>query len=98
MRQRGLVRRLECRVTLVDLVPVHHLPPRLQIFGTTIVVLEIVRVLPHVVAEYGIKPLADGIVLIWRADHLHFALAVACQPNPSAAELLRAGIVEFGLE
>ena len=29
---------------------------------------------------------------------MHFAAGFACQPDPSAAELLGAGIVEFGLE
>ena len=43
--------RFERFVTVVNLCPVHHVPPRRKIFGPAIVVLQIVRVLPNVVAH-----------------------------------------------
>ena len=85
-------------VAFVDFFPVDYVPPGLQIFGTAVVVFEIVGVLPDVVAEDGIQALRDGIVLIWSADNFHFAFCVASQPDPSAAELAYTGGVEFFLE
>src|SRR6185295_13919034 len=53
---------------------------------------------PDVVAEDGEQALGDGIVLVGRAENLHFAAALAGQPDPAAAELLDPGIVELGLK
>src|SRR5688572_28214693 len=39
-------------VALVDCVPVDGVPPGLEILGTAVLVLEVVGVLPDVVAEY----------------------------------------------
>ena len=88
----------EALVTLVDFFPVHHIPPGLQILGTAVVVLEIVGVLPDVVAENGMESLRYRAVLVRRGENLHFALGVASQPDPSAAKLARAGGVEFFLK
>src|SRR5580700_9914329 len=99
--QRRLVRLfagLERREALVDFVPVDRAPPCGQVFRTRVVVFQIVGVLPHVVAEDGIVALADGIILIRRRHDMHFAAGLAGEPDPSAAELLDSGIVEFGLE
>src|SRR5215472_4063466 len=85
-------------VALVDLVPVDDVPPGGEIFRTTVVVFQVVGVLPDVVAEDGIQSLRNGIVLIWRRHDLHFAVRLARKPYPSRAELLRASIVEFGFE
>ena len=101
MSQFGLVRGFagfEGREALVDLVPVDDVPPGREIFGTAVVVFQVVGVLPDIVAEDGIQALRDRAVLIRRADDLHFAAGLAGEPNPSAAELLGAGIVELGLE
>src|SRR6266702_1066501 len=89
---------LEGGVTLVDLVPVQDVPPRGQIFRTSVVVFQIVGMFPHIVAEDGIQALRDWIVLIRRADDLHVAVCLASQPDPSAAKLFSTGIVEFGLK
>ena len=70
----------------------------MQVFGTAVVVFQIVGVLPDVVAEDGTQALRDGIVLIRRAENLHFAFRVSCQPDPSAAELAYTGGVEFFLK
>jgi hypothetical protein len=51
---------------LVDFVPVDDVPPRIQIFGATILILQVVGVLPHVVAEDRHVTVANGIVLIGR--------------------------------
>src|SRR6267378_7988814 len=85
-------------VALVDFFPVDYAPPSLQILGGAVVVFEIVGVLPDIVAEDGIEALRDGIVLVGSGDDFYFAFCVACQPNPSAAELADTGGVEFFLE
>ena len=54
--------------------------------------------LPYVIAKNGEQALGYGIVLVGRAENLHIAAALARQPHPAAAELLYAGIVEFGLK
>ena len=48
--------------------------------------------------KIGIEALRDRVVLVGRGHDLHFALGVAGQPDPSAAELAYAGGVEFFLE
>ncbi len=98
MRERRLLSSLEDLIPLVDFVPVRHVPPGLQVLGPPIVVLEIVGVLPHVVAENRVEALADGIVLVGCGNDLNFALGVAGQPDPAAAELLYAGLIELRLE
>src|SRR5271157_3031744 len=85
-------------VTLVDFFPVHYVPPGLQVFGTAVVVFEIVGVLPDVVAEDGMEALRNGVVLVRRREDFHFPFGVSCQPDPSAAELAYTGGVEFFLE
>src|SRR2546430_11064102 len=51
-RQGGLqFARLERLVAMVNFFPVDHVPPRRQIFRPSIVVLQVIGVLPNVVAE-----------------------------------------------
>src|ERR1043166_5840232 len=48
----------------VHLTPVHDVPPRPDVIGTTILVLQVVRVLPHVEAEKRRLAVHQRIVLI----------------------------------
>src|SRR5277367_5348619 len=89
---------LECFQAVVDFIPVDYAPPSSQIFGTAIVVFEVVCVLPNVVAEDGEQALGNWIVLVGRADDLHIAARFTGKPDPSAAELFHTSFVEFGLE
>src|SRR5665811_904623 len=73
-------------VAFVDLVPVDDVPPGGEIFGTAVVVFQVVGVLPDVVAEDGVEALGDGAVLIGSADDLHFTGGLAGEPDASAAE------------
>src|SRR5580704_7409136 len=70
-------------VALVDFVPVHYAPPCGEVFGTAVVVFQVIGMLPDVVAEDGIKALRDGIVLIRRGDDLYFAVRLSGEPGPS---------------
>src|SRR6266436_3648609 len=53
---------------LVDLVPVDGVPPGREVVGTAVLVLEVVGVLPDVVAEDGVAALGDGVVLVGGGD------------------------------
>src|SRR5215469_1689897 len=59
--------------SLVNLIPIHNVPPRLQVFRPAIVVFEIVCVFPYVIAEDRIKSLREWAVLVRRRHDLHFA-------------------------
>ena len=89
---------LEVSEALVNLVPVQDVPPGGEIFGAAIVVFQVVGVLPDIVSEDGIESLRNGVVLVRRGHDLHFSIGFACQPDPAAAELFRASIVELGFE
>jgi len=58
-------------------LPVHCVPPGGKVFGTAVVVLQIIGVLPDVVAEDGVEALRDGVVLVGSADDLEFAAGFA---------------------
>src|SRR5437868_9263423 len=79
-RDRGLVVRLEDLESLVDLFPVHDVPPGLEIFGAAIVVFEVIGMFPDVVAKNGEQALGDRIVLVRRGSNLHLAAGLARQP------------------
>ena len=46
----GFAIRLTCDVLelFLDLLPVHHMPPMGNVFGSLVVVLEIIRVFPNI--------------------------------------------------
>src|SRR5579885_1103664 len=90
--------RLEHFEAAVDFVPVHDIPPRGQIIGAAIVVLQIVSVFPNVIAHDGEHSLRNWIVLIGGADDLELTVRFANQPCPATAELLRPSIIELRLK
>jgi len=89
--------------TLVHFVPIHHVPPTLQIIGAAILVLQVVRVLPHIHAKNGRAERVNGalhkwIVLIRRADHFKRAAWFHNQPRPTTTETFHATVGKFGFE
>jgi hypothetical protein len=46
--------------TLVDFVPVDDVPPGGEVVGAAVVVLEVVGVLPNVVADDGVEAVGKG--------------------------------------
>src|SRR5687768_18272780 len=54
------------REVLRDLLPVHDVPPGLDIVGPLVLVLQVVGVLPHVEAQQGRVPLHERAVLVGR--------------------------------
>jgi len=97
-RHRGLMMGLECFQAVVDFFPVDYVPPGREVFGAAIVVFQVVGVFPDVVAENGEQALGDWVVLIGRANDLHLAARFAGEPDPAAAKLFGASVVELGLE
>src|SRR3954451_20448742 len=86
-------------VALADLVPVHDVPPRLEVVRALVLVLEVVGVLPDVDAEQGGLPCGDRRVRVGRARDLEAtARPVVDEPGPAAAELADAGGVHLLLE
>src|SRR6266496_636482 len=85
-------------VAVIDFFPVHYVPPGGEIFGTSVVVFQVVGVLPDIVAENREEALRERIVLVRRRNDLHLTAGLPGKPDPSAAELFCAGFVEFGLE
>jgi len=78
---------------LVDLVPVDGVPPGGEVVGAPVLVLEVVGVLPDVVAEDGVAALGDRVVLVGCGDDGEFA-ALEDEPAPAGTELLGGGFVE----
>src|SRR6202034_3902055 len=90
---RLLLRLLEA---LVDLRPVHHVPPCGQIFRPAVLILQVISVLPNIVAQNGEVSLRQRAVLVRTRNDLQ--LSIPDQPAPPGAELFRGGFVELLLE
>src|SRR3954469_13746442 len=84
-------------VALGDLAPVDGVPPRVDVVGAPVLVLQVVGVLPDVNAQQRGLPLRDRVVLVGRSDDRQ-AGAVVDEPRPAGAELVDAGLLELGLE
>src|SRR4051794_29616199 len=87
----------DSREALPDLVPVDDVPPGVEVLRAPVLVLEVVGVLPHVVAEQHRVPLGDRRVLVRGARHAE-PRAVVDQPRPAGAEAVDARVLELGFE
>src|SRR3954466_13595117 len=84
--RRSAVRRVE---PLRHLVPVDHVPPRLQVVRALVLVLEVVGVLPDVDPDQRRLARGDRRALVRRAGHGEPG-SVVNEPGPAAAELAHA--------
>src|SRR4026209_1215665 len=75
-----------------DGVPVDDVPPRLEVVGTPVLVVEVVGVLPDVDAEDRRLAVHHRRVLVGRGLHGQ-AGAVPDEPRPAGAETPDAGVV-----
>src|ERR1700752_4079648 len=73
------------------LVPVHRVPPGLEIVGAAGLVLEIVGVLPHIDADDGPRAVEQWRGLERGARALELAVLVDHEPRPAGAEAAGAG-------
>src|SRR5205807_1447441 len=83
---------------LLHFVPVHYVPPRVDVIRAAVLVLEVVRVLPHVEAHYRGLALHQRAVLIGGRDDVELARFVLDQPRPARAEACGSGGGKFLLE
>src|SRR4029077_9572991 len=81
---RNLVLVLRLREPPFHLGPVDHVPPRLEVGGPLVLVLEVVRVLPDVYSQNREVALHDRRVLVGRGVE-GAAYAVPDEPRPAAA-------------
>src|ERR1022692_301125 len=49
---------------LVDLGPVHHVPPCFQVLGTQVLIFQVIGMLPDVVAEDRVQALGQRRILV----------------------------------
>src|SRR5215203_5753045 len=75
-------------VTLVDRIPVDRVPPGLEIFRTAVLVLQVVGVLPDVVAKHRVTGRLDDpghqrVVLVRCGDHRKPAVRTDDDPGPA---------------
>src|SRR5688572_29975722 len=82
---------------LVHPVPIHHVPPRGDVVRTTVLVLQVIGVLPDIETEHRFLAVHQRIVLVRRAGDRHLT-AVGNQPHPAAAETARPSLAPFRLE
>ncbi len=59
-----------------DFIPVDDIPPGADVFGTLVLVLEVVRVFPYIESQNGDVSLQIWRILIGRAEHLEDALVI----------------------
>src|SRR5581483_1021014 len=83
---------------LLDLGPVHHVPPRGNILRPPVLILQIVSVLPHVQAHNGKLALHNRAVLVSGRVDIELARTILHQPGPAGAETRGGGVVELLLE
>src|SRR5207244_3361167 len=65
--------------------PVDDIPPRRDVVGAPVLILEVIRMLPHVEAKDGDLSIHQRAVLVRAAEHLELP-ARDRQPRPAAAE------------
>src|SRR5947209_18525216 len=85
-------------VSLADLRPVDHVPPRRDVLGPAVLVLEVVGMFPDVEAEDRRAPLHQRAVLVGGGFDTQRAAAVQREPGPAAAEAARRCPGELVLE
>src|SRR5215216_265776 len=84
-------------VALADLLPVDHVPPGLEVVRPAVLVLEIIGVLPHVVAEERALAVHQRRVLVRLRDERELAVRGDGDEHPAGAEDAAAGGVEVVL-
>src|SRR3981189_2889742 len=85
-------------IALGDLAPVHGIPPRLEVIRTAVLVVEIIGMLPDVIAEQCTLAVHDRLVLVGADLDRELAVLADGDEHPARAELPSARGVEVGLE
>src|SRR3989304_8763935 len=77
--------RLGLREVVRDLRPIDGVPPRLDVLGASVLILQVIGVLPDVEAEDRLAAVYDGIVLVCARFDGEFS-ATDQQPRPTGPE------------
>src|SRR5437870_2600324 len=77
--------------------PIHHIPPRVNVIRTTVLILQVIRVLPHIQSDHGKCAFHKRRILIGGGDDFELVRALH-QPHPAGAETTGAGGGELFLE
>src|SRR5450759_2327262 len=83
--------------SLVHFRPVHDVPPRRDVIGPAVLILQVVRMLPDVDAEDDLLAFHQRTVLVRGALDDELA-ALIDHPGPAAAEASGAGLADSLLE
>src|SRR5215469_16656280 len=83
--------------SLLNFRPVYYVPPRGDVFGTSVLILQIIGVLPHIQPPDRIMPIHHRTVLVRRRNNLDPATLLD-QPRPARPEARRRRRVEFLFE
>ena len=70
-------------IPAVDLVPVDDLPEGMEMGGTAVTIVDVIRVLPDIQRQEGFEALCNGVAGIGFLRDDEFAILVCCQPNPT---------------
>jgi hypothetical protein len=81
-----------------NFIPVDDVPPRGEVVGAAVLVLEVVSVLPYIVAHDGIETIHQRAILVGGGYDRERAVRVTCEPDPAGAKAPGSGIVKGGLE
>ena len=90
--------RLRRGIALANRLPVHRIPPRLEVVGATVLVAEIIGVLPDVIAEQRALAVHDRIVLVRAGLDREFAVLGDRHEHPARTKYTTARGVEVALE
>src|SRR5437868_8977107 len=82
-------------IALGDLAPVHGIPPGLEVIGAAVLVIEVISVLPDVVAEQYALAVHDRTVLVRAGLDRELAILGDGYEHPARTELASAGGVEI---
>jgi len=77
-----------CGVVLGHLVPVDHIPPRLEVVGALVLVLEVVGVFPDVAAEDGFSFGAGDGLAVTRSGDTEVTVTAGTAIDRSGRELV----------
>ena len=83
---------------LLHHAPVHNVPQRFQMGGPTVLVIQVVRMLPDVEGEEGLEAVSDGVIGVGVLADGKGAVGIGLEPDPAGAEEANTFRFKFRLE
>lgn len=85
-------------VEFFGFVPVDDIEPIVNVFGSPVLIFEVISVLPNVDFKNRVHSQIHGHVLVCRGDDFEVAVFVAHEPGPAGSETSQSGFFEGFLE